>query len=99
MVAVVCVGVGCEMILPESMATLLRDLAESQPTVMPAVPRVFEKVHAKILAGVETAGTARKHAFRVALAVGQRVSAERQRDCLSFSMNWLTGQSLRGSML
>lgn len=79
MVAVVCVGVGCEMILPESMATLLRDLAESRPTVMPAVPRVFEKVHAKILAGVESAGTARKQAFRAALTVGRRVSAERQR--------------------
>ncbi len=79
MVAVVCVGVGCEMILPESMATLMRDLAEARPTVMPAVPRVFEKVHAKILAGVETAGTARKQAFRAALAVGKRVSTERQR--------------------
>lgn len=79
MVAVVCVGVGCEMVMPESMATLLRDLAESKPTVMPAVPRVFEKVYAKILAGVEAAGPARKQAFRAALAVGKRVSAERQR--------------------
>ncbi len=77
-VYVVCVGVGCQMCMPESMATLLADLPEAAPTVMPAVPRVFEKIHAKIVAGVEASGPVRKRAFYAALAVGKRVSALRQ---------------------
>lgn len=79
MVATVCVGVGCPIAMPESMSTLMRDLAEAKPTVMPSVPRVFEKVYTKILAGVESAGPARKQAFRAALAVGRKVSQQRQR--------------------
>ncbi len=77
-VYVVCIGVGCQMSLPESMATLLTDLPEAAPTVMPAVPRVFEKIHAKILAGVEAQGPLRKRAFQAALAVGKRVSVLQQ---------------------
>jgi long-chain acyl-CoA synthetase len=79
LVYVVCVGVRCEMCIPESMATLIRDLPEAAPTVMPSVPRVFEKLYTKILAGVDTAGPVRKQAFAAALAVGRKVSALRQR--------------------
>jgi long-chain acyl-CoA synthetase len=78
MVYVVCVNVRCEMLIPRSIATVLQDMAEAQPTVMPAVPRIFEKAHAKIMAGVEAGGPVKKKIFQWALGVGREVSKLRQ---------------------
>ncbi len=73
-VYIVCVGMRTQMVMPESMATLVRDLPEAAPTVMPSVPRVFEKVHTQIMAGVHAAGPVRKAVFDAALQVGHRVA-------------------------
>lgn len=51
---------GVSVIFAESIDTVARDLKVVRPTVMTAVPRVFEKLHARILAtGRETAGVKR----------------------------------------
>lgn len=73
-VYIVCVGMHTQIVMPESMATLVRDLPEAAPTVMPSVPRVFEKVHTKIMAGVHAAGPVRKAVFQAAVQVGHRVA-------------------------
>ena len=52
---------------------VLEDLAETRPTHVPSVPRVFEKVHTKALAGVEEAGRAKRAIFHWALDTGRRV--------------------------
>jgi len=52
---------------------VLEDLAETRPTHVPSVPRVFEKVHTKALAGVEEAGSLKRAIFRWALGTGRRV--------------------------
>ena len=52
---------------------VLEDLAETRPTHVPSVPRVFEKVHTKALAGVEEAGRFKRGIFEWALATGRRV--------------------------
>ena len=75
----ICMALQTEMIIPQSMATLLADMAESRPTVLPSVPRVFEKVHARILGGVEEAGGLKKRVFELAMATGREVSRMRQR--------------------
>jgi long-chain acyl-CoA synthetase len=54
------------------MARVLDDLAEVRPTILPSVPRVFEKAHAKALAAAAAGGPARRAVFRAALAVGGR---------------------------
>ena len=79
MLYIVCVHVRCEMLIPRSIATVLQDMAEAKPTVMPAVPRIFEKAHARIMAGVEAGGPVKKRIFAWALGVGREVSALRQR--------------------
>jgi len=79
LVYVVCVNVRCEMLIPRSIATVLQDMAEAQPTVMPAVPRIFEKAHAKIMAGVEAGGPVKKKIFEWAVGIGREVSQLRQR--------------------
>jgi long-chain acyl-CoA synthetase len=48
-------GLGFRMIFAQSVDTLLADLAETRPTIMPSVPRVFEKV----FNGVQSAALAK----------------------------------------
>jgi long-chain acyl-CoA synthetase len=51
-----------------------------RPTVFPSVPRVYEKVHAGVLAKFAEATGAKKRLIDWALAVGYEASARRQRD-------------------
>jgi long-chain acyl-CoA synthetase len=65
---------GCALTFNRSMDTLAADLKAARPHWFPSVPRVYEKVMAKILAGAEAKGGAALKIFRWALAVGYRVS-------------------------
>jgi long-chain acyl-CoA synthetase len=58
----------------ESIETVIENLKEVRPNFFVAVPRVFEKVHARITQGVRTAPPLRKAIFYWALGVGQEVS-------------------------
>jgi long-chain acyl-CoA synthetase len=49
-----------------------------RPTVLPAVPRVYEKVHANTLGEIERAGGLRRKVGLWALSVGARASRARQ---------------------
>ena len=53
-------------------------LPEVQPTVLPSVPRVFEKVHAGVVAKFDQAAGVKRRLIEWALRVGRRVSALRQ---------------------
>ena len=54
---------------------LLEDVAEASPTHLPAVPRLFEKIHTRAIGSVEDAGGAKLRLFTWALAVGARMRA------------------------
>jgi long-chain acyl-CoA synthetase len=49
---------------------IVENLARLRPTFVCAVPRVFEKVHARVLAGVREGGAVKARLFRWALDVG-----------------------------
>ncbi|MCA9522735.1 MAG: long-chain fatty acid--CoA ligase [Myxococcales bacterium] len=51
----------------------------AQPTVVSSVPRIFEKIHAKINAGLAEAPPRRQQLFKLALGVGYRHSEYLQR--------------------
>ena len=55
------------------------NLKETRPHFICSVPRVFEKVYAKILAGVEAGSPAKKKIFGWAVSVGREVSRHQQR--------------------
>jgi long-chain acyl-CoA synthetase len=57
---------------------LVENLKVIRPTFICAVPRIFEKVHNKILDQAQAAGGARYKLFLWALAIGRRVSKLRQ---------------------
>jgi long-chain acyl-CoA synthetase len=55
------------------------NLKEVRPHFICSVPRVFEKVYAKILAGVEAGPPAKRKIFHWAIGVGREVSRHQQR--------------------
>jgi long-chain acyl-CoA synthetase len=66
---------GATVVFAESPATLARDMVKVRPTLMTAVPRVFEKLHAGIQETVAHTSTMRQRLFRWAVAVGLQRSA------------------------
>jgi long-chain acyl-CoA synthetase len=55
------------------------NLREVRPHFICSVPRVFEKVYAKILAGVEAGSPTKRKIFQWAMRVGREVSRHQQR--------------------
>jgi long-chain acyl-CoA synthetase len=53
-------------------------IANVRPTVLPAVPRVYEKIHANVLGEIERAGGPKRRLGLWALRVGSRVSRLRR---------------------
>jgi len=62
----------------ENLDKLAENLREVRPHFICSVPRVFEKVYAKILAGVEAGSPLKKRIFHWAMDVGSAVSRLRQ---------------------
>ena len=60
---------GVSMVFAESIETVARDLKVVRPTVMSAVPRVFEKLEARIRATAVEAGGVKARIFQWAAAV------------------------------
>ncbi len=65
---------GCTLTFNRSMDTLAEDLKTARPHWFPSVPRVYEKVQAKIINAAEAKGGLALKIFRWALAVGYGVS-------------------------
>ena len=70
MVSYVYLFCGVTIIFAESFDTVARDMARVRPTVLTGVPRVYEKLHARILDAAQTAGGAKAVMFRWALTAG-----------------------------
>ena len=69
---------GVEVTFAESLETVARDMVQVRPTVMTGVPRVFEKLHARVHEMVAKAPAIRQRLFHWALGVGgARVRAAR----------------------
>jgi long-chain acyl-CoA synthetase len=63
----------------ENLDKVGENLKEVRPHFICSVPRVFEKVYAKILAGVEAGSAGKKKIFNWAIGVGREVSRHQQR--------------------
>eukprot|EP00658_Telonema_sp_P-2_P035592 TRINITY_DN25853_c0_g2_i1.p1 TRINITY_DN25853_c0_g2~~TRINITY_DN25853_c0_g2_i1.p1 ORF type:complete len:653 (+),score=193.98 TRINITY_DN25853_c0_g2_i1:116-1960(+) len=61
-------GGGCIGFYQGDTLKILEDLAALRPTIFPSVPRLLNRVHDKILAGVEEAGGIKAMLFKQALA-------------------------------
>jgi len=59
---------GLTIVFAENLDTIARDLRTASPTLMTVVPRVCEKLQARVLASVAEASAPRRWLFRTALA-------------------------------
>jgi len=66
--------VGAIIAYAESIDTVPENLQEIKPTIMTSVPRLFEKIYAKVLGSVEDGSAVKKKLFYWALDVGREVS-------------------------
>jgi len=72
------VKVGFCTAFAESIDKLADNCGEVRPTFLCAVPRIFEKVYAKVVSGAKEGGPLKWAIFQAALAAGIRVSRELQ---------------------
>ena len=70
MVSYVYLFCGVTIVFAESFDTVARDLARVRPTILTGVPRVYEKLHARILETARSAGGSKAAIFRWAVNAG-----------------------------
>lgn len=80
MIVWLCLRKGIVVAFAESIPKVADNLREVRPDFITSVPRVFEKIHERILAGVDQAPALRRRVFAWALDVGSRASRSEQND-------------------
>ncbi len=63
---------GCMVAYAESIEAIPENILEIQPTIMISVPRLYEKIHAKIIDQVETGSALKRIIFYRALNIGKK---------------------------
>ncbi len=72
------ISLGAEIFYAEGMDQLGANMAEASPTIMTAVPRLYEVMRMRILSGVDRAGGTKAKLFHRAVALGtKRYEGER----------------------
>ncbi len=66
------ISIGAQIYYAEGVETLATNMREARPTIMTAVPRLYESMHGRILRGVHKAGGVKEKLFRKALELGIR---------------------------
>ncbi|MBL8707549.1 MAG: long-chain fatty acid--CoA ligase [Rhodospirillaceae bacterium] len=70
------ISIGAEIWYAESIERLVDNMAEARPTIMTAVPRLYEAMHAKILRGLDKAPKLRQRLFWLAYRLGRKAYEE-----------------------
>jgi long-chain acyl-CoA synthetase len=71
---------GWQSVYAESMEKLIDNLAVVKPTVMIAVPRIFEKIYSKVMDQVNSGSLIEKQAFKWALTAAENYFAKIDKD-------------------
>ncbi len=66
------ISLGAEIYFAEGADTLPTNLVEARPTIMTAVPRLYETMHQRMLRGIERDGGLRAKLFHLALQLGKK---------------------------
>lgn len=72
-------AVGATVAYAESIETVRDNLLEVHPTVVTTVPRLFERIHSRLLKQIDAAPPARQKVFHWAVRVGRETARARRR--------------------
>ena len=70
------ISIGAEIYFAEGAETLARNLLEVRPTMMTAVPRLYETLHQRISLGIQRERGLKRHLFERAVATGKKRLAQ-----------------------
>ncbi len=70
------VSIGAQIYFAEGAETLAANLLEARPTIMTAVPRLYETMHRRITLGVERKSRVARGMFEKTIAIGRKRAAE-----------------------
>ncbi|MDD9926634.1 MAG: long-chain fatty acid--CoA ligase [Rhodospirillaceae bacterium] len=65
-------SIGAEIYYAQSIDRLVGNMAETAPTIMAAVPRLYEAIHGRIVNGVQQAGGMKEKMFMKAVELGRK---------------------------
>ena len=65
---------GTTLAFAENVNSVAQNIGEVHPTLLVSVPRIYEKIYAKINSDVESGGEPKKTIFRWAVGVGRRIA-------------------------
>ncbi|HWA45275.1 MAG TPA: long-chain fatty acid--CoA ligase [Hypericibacter adhaerens] len=66
------ISIGAEIYYAESVEKLVENIAEVRPTIMTAVPRLYEVMYRRIVTGLARASASKRRWFERTLALGRR---------------------------
>jgi long-chain acyl-CoA synthetase len=66
------ISLGAQIYFAEGAETLAANMLEARPTLMTAVPRLYETLHRRVLTGVERKGGLSRRLFEKAAAIGRK---------------------------
>ena len=66
------IAIGGQIYYAESVEKLVDNMAEVRPTIMTAVPRLYEAIHQKILRGLKAAKPMQRRLFDLTLTLGRK---------------------------
>lgn len=87
--------IGAQIYYAESVDRLLDNMAEARPTIMTAVPRLYEAMHRRILRGIEKAKPFQRRMFDMAVALGRRRHRGERLGLLGHVKNWVAEITVR----
>ena len=66
------ISIGAQVYFAEGIEHLAKNMTEARPTIMTAVPRLYENMHARILRGVQTSSSLKSKLFYSAVLLGKK---------------------------
>jgi long-chain acyl-CoA synthetase len=66
------ISIGAEIYFAEGADSLATNLLEARPTIMTAVPRLYETMHQRIRLGIQRERGLKRHLFEQAVAIGRK---------------------------
>ncbi len=66
------ISIGAEIYYAESLEKLVANIAEVRPTIMTAVPRLYEMIHGRIQRGLESQSNLKRKLFHKAVELGRK---------------------------